>query len=110
MLYKSGSATFEIEPMSEYLSCQLAEKLRMDYVTYDIAYYHDTLISKCALFTSEKAGLAKAHDLLPKGERSVSAMLNYFTAIGSGDNFRRMCTRCADTQHRQAPRQFPERS
>ena len=91
MLYKSGSATFEIEPLSEYLSCQLAEKLRMDYVPYDIAYYHDTLISKCALFTSEKAGLAKAHDLLPKGERSVSAMLNYFTAIGSGDNFRRMC-------------------
>ena len=63
----------------------------MDYVPYDIAYYHDKLISKCALFTSEKAGLAKAHDLLPKGERSVSAMLNYFTSIGSGDSFRRMC-------------------
>lgn len=91
MLYKSGSATFEIEPLSEYLSCQLAEKLHMDYVPYDIAYYHDKLISKCALFTSEKAGLAKAHDLLPKGERSVSAMLNYFTSIGSGDSFRRMC-------------------
>lgn len=66
MLYKSGSATFEIEPLSEYLSCQLAEKLHMDYVPYDIAYYHDKLISKCALFTSEKAGLAKAHDLLPR--------------------------------------------
>ena len=53
MLYKSGSETFEIEPLSEYLSCQLAEKLHMDYVPYDIAYYHNKLISKCALFTGK---------------------------------------------------------
>ena len=91
LLYKSGSATFEIEPLSEYLSCQIAERLQLPHVTYDLAFYHGKLISKCRLFTDEATGLVKAHDVLPKGERTVAAMLDYFASIGSEDAFRRMC-------------------
>ena len=90
-LYKGGSATFEIEPVSEFLAAQPAEALRLTHVAYDLAFYHDKLISKCALFTDEKHGLVKAYDVLPSGDRSLGSMLRYFTRIGSEDMFRRMC-------------------
>jgi len=91
MLYKSGSTTFEIEPLSEYLSCQIAERLYLSYVPYELDFYHEKLISKCRLFTDEATGLVKAYDVLPKGDRTAAAMLNYFSSIGSEDAFRRMC-------------------
>jgi len=91
VLYKSGSTTFEIEPLSEYLACQIADRLHLPFVPYDLNFYHDKLISKCSLFTDEAIGLVKAHHVLPKGERTVSAMLRYFSSIGSEDAFRRMC-------------------
>ena len=90
-LYKTGSNTFEIEPLSEYLASQLAQKICTEAVSYDLAFYHDKLISKCKLFTSEAVGLVKAHDLLKRNQRSVGEMLRYFDSIGSGDAFRRMC-------------------
>lgn len=91
MLYKRGSNTFEIEPLSEFLACQVEQFLHLNYVAYDLAFYHDKLISKCALFTTESVGLVKAHDVLPRGKRSVSSILNYFRKIGVEDQFRRMC-------------------
>ena len=91
MLYKSGSSTFEIEPLSEYLSCQVAQVLHMNHVHYDLDFYHGKLISKCELFTNENIGLLKAHDVLPRDKRSITSMLEYFTDIGSEDEFRRMC-------------------
>ncbi len=90
-LYKTGSNTFEIEPLSEYLASQLAQKMCTEAVSYDLAFYHDKLISKCKLFTSKAVGLVKAHDLLKRNQRSVGEMLRYFDSIGSGDAFRRMC-------------------
>lgn len=90
-LYKSGSNTFEIEPLSEYLASQVEEQLCPDYAPYDLAFYHDKLISKCKLFTSEKEGLVKAYDVLDRKKRTVASMLRYFDSIGSGDAFRRMC-------------------
>lgn len=91
MLYKSGSSTFEIEPLSEYLACQIEKRFHLDYADYDLAFHHGKLISKCELFTSEEVGLVKAHDVIPRGERTLAAMLRYFDGIGAGDQFRRMC-------------------
>ena len=90
-LYTSGSSTFEIEPLSEYLASQLAERICTDAVSYDLDIYHGRLISKCALFTSEGEGLVKAYSVLVRGSRTVAGMLRYFDSIGSGDAFRRMC-------------------
>lgn len=89
-LYKSGSALHEIEPLSEYLASQLAAILCPDAVPYDLAYHHDRLVSKCALFTSEQTGLAKAAAIF-QGERTMPALLGYFASVGSEDAFRRMC-------------------
>ncbi|MBQ8935369.1 MAG: HipA protein [Oscillospiraceae bacterium] len=90
-LYKTGSNTFEIEPLSEFLASQLAQKICPEAVSYDLDFYHGKLISKCKLFTSEAVGLVKAYDVLERNQRSVAEMLRYFESIGSGEAFRRMC-------------------
>lgn len=90
-LYKGGSNHFEIEPLSEYLASQLAERICPECVRYDLAIYHNRLISRCRLFTSEQEGLVKCSDLLPREKHSVRGLLAFFEEIDSGDAFRRMC-------------------
>lgn len=89
-LYKSGSSTYEIEPLSEFLASQLASILCPNYVEYDLGFYHNRLVSKCALFTDEKVGLAKIANLVG-AEKSIAKLLSYYESIGSGEHFRRMC-------------------
>lgn len=89
-LYKSGSALWEIEPLSEFLASQLASAICPHAVRYDLDFHHEKLISKCRLFTNEQVGLAKASAIF-KGEKTIPAMLEYFSSIGSEDAFRRMC-------------------
>ena len=90
-LYKSGSAHYEIEPLSEYLAAQLSERLCREAVPYDMDFYREKLVSKCPLFTSEAVGLAKAGAVFCGEERTIPELLAYFESIGSGDAFRRMC-------------------
>lgn len=90
-LYKSGSALHEIEPLSEYLACQVAAALCPTAVPYDLDFYHGRLVSKCPLFTDEGVGLAKAARVFDGKEKSIPELLAYFESIGGGDAFRRMC-------------------
>jgi len=90
ILYKTGSALYEIEPLSEFLASQISAIICPDSVLYDIDYHHNKLISKCGLFTDESVGLAKAGSLF-QGEQTIPHLLHYFESIGSGDQFRRMC-------------------
>lgn len=89
-LYKGGSALHEIEPVSEFLSAQIAQVLCPNYVSYDLATYHGQLVSKCRLFTNESVGLAKAAAVF-RGEQTIPKLLEYYDSIGGGDDFRRMC-------------------
>ena len=89
-LYKSGSDLHTIEPVSEYLVSQLARRLCKNYVNYDLAVYHDKLVSKCALFTTEATGLAKASAVF-HGEQTLPRLLETCQALGCDNDFRRMC-------------------
>ena len=89
-LYKSGSSLHVIEPVSEFLVSQLARHICPNAVQYDLDLYHDKLVSKCALFTSEASGLAKAGAVF-RGEQTIPRLLDYCQALGSDDDFRRMC-------------------
>ena len=88
-LYKAGSATYELEPLSEYLAAQISSILCPDAVPYDMRFHHGRLVSTCPLFTSESIGLAKTAAITHE-ERSISGLLEYFRSIGSEDAFRRM--------------------
>ena len=90
-LYKSGSAHYEIEPLSEYLAAQLSERLCPGAVSYDMDFYRGKLVSKCPLFTNEAIGLAKAGAVFHGEECTIPELLAFFDGIGSGDAFRRMC-------------------
>ena len=90
-LYKSGSAHYEIEPLSEYLAAQLSNQLCPGAVPYDMDFYREKLVSKCPLFTNEAMGLAKASAVFRGEERTIPELLAFFDGIGSGDAFRRMC-------------------
>lgn len=89
-LCKSGSATFELEPLSESLASQLAAIICNEYVSYDMDFLHGKLVSKCRLFTDEHYGLVKAGRVVTGG-KSIASLLDFFEKIGSGDAFRRMC-------------------
>lgn len=89
-LYKSGSGLYVIEPVSEFLVSQLAERLCPNAVRYDLELYHDKLVSKCPLFTTETTGLAKA-GVVFRGEQTIPRLLAYCRALGSDSDFRRMC-------------------
>ena len=90
-LYKSGSAHYEIEPLSEYLAAQLSSCLCPGAVPYDMDFYHEKLVSKCPLFTDERMGLAKASAAFCGEKRTIPELLAFFEGIGRGDAFRRMC-------------------
>lgn len=89
-LYKSGSGLHVIEPVSEYLVSQIARHICPHAVSYDLAMYHDKLVSRCALFTTEAAGLAKAGAVFG-GEQTIPRILAYAASLGCEDDFRRMC-------------------
>ena len=89
-LYKSGSGLHVIEPVSEYLVSQLAERICPNAVLYDLDRYHDKLVSKCALFTSEATGLAKASAVF-RGELTIPRLLEACRILNCEDDFRRMC-------------------
>ena len=88
-LYKGGSDTYEIEPLSEFLACQLAEQICPLAVHYDLDFYHHKLISKCRLFTDEQRGLIKISDF-PDRPTTISDLLAFYADLGAEDALRRM--------------------
>ena len=89
-LYKGGSGLHVIEPVSEFLVSQLAQYICPNAVRYDLELYHNKLVSKCPLFTTEATGLAKASAVF-RGEQTIPRLLDYCRALGSDSDFRRMC-------------------
>ena len=76
-LYKSGSDTYEIEPLSEFLATQVADILCRNNVKYELTFYHGRLASRCKLFTSEQFGLAKMSTLPISNRRNPAALLKF---------------------------------
>ena len=89
-LYKSGSGLYVIEPVSEFLASQISRKICPNAVSYDLEMYHEKLVSKCALFTTEATGLVKAAAVFP-GEQTVPRLLETCRSFDCEEDFRRMC-------------------
>ena len=58
-LYKASSTEYANggkEAYSEYYMCQIAKTMGFDCIEYDLKKFHETLVSSCKIFTSEKEG------------------------------------------------------
>ena len=65
-LYKAGlswKGQYASEPLSEFYAAQIAEKLNLNYVNYDLEMWLGKLCSVCPLFTSERYSYIAAQRL-----------------------------------------------
>lgn len=69
---------------------QLARRICPNAVQYDLEMYHEKLVSKCPLFTTEATGLVKAGTVF-REEQTIPRLLAYCQAHGGDSDFRRMC-------------------
>ncbi|MBQ7058445.1 MAG: helix-turn-helix domain-containing protein [Firmicutes bacterium] len=83
-LYKGGTegaANAGREPYSEYYACQIAERMGLHGVHYDLENWKDILASKCKLFTDIDTAYIPIGNLIRDG--SIQAVLEYYEGISA---------------------------
>ena len=81
-LYKGGTegaVNAGREPYSEYYACQIAERMGLHAVHYDLENWKDILASKCRLFTDIDTAYIPIGHLVKSG--GIKACLDYYAAI-----------------------------
>lgn len=82
-LYKGGTFGFANsgnEPFSEYYSCQIAEKMGLNAVHYDLEQWMGILASKCKLFTDINTSYIPIGRIVKEG--GIDAVLDYYKKQG----------------------------
>ena len=82
-LYKggtTGAANAGREPYSEYYACQIAERMGLNAVHYDLEYWKDILASRCRLFTDINTAYIPIGSIVKSG--GIRACLEYYEGIG----------------------------
>lgn len=92
-LYKGGTSGFTnsgCEPYSEFYASQIARKMGLDAVSYDLTMWKGILCSKCRLFTDKKTSYVPIGDIVHRG--GILACIKYFDTLGKsfGDAIRSM--------------------
>lgn len=85
----TGARNTGLEPYSEMYASQVADKICLDYVPYEVVKYRGKLASKCPLFTSEQRGFVPIYKCIP-GQPGIRKFMEYFQRYGCEDSFRRM--------------------
>ena len=81
-LYKGGTegaANAGREPYSEYYACQIAEKMGLHAVHYDLENWKDILASKCKLFTDIDTAFVPIGSIVKTG--GIKACIDYYEHI-----------------------------
>ncbi len=81
-LYKGGTegaANTGREPYSEYYACQIAERMGLHCVHYDLENWKDILASKCKLFTDIDTAYIPIGHLVKSG--GIQGCLEYYAGI-----------------------------
>ena len=82
-LYKSGTEGFANagnEPYSEFMASQIAQKMGLHAVTYELENWHGILASKCKLFTNIDTSYIPIGRIVRTG--GIEACLNYYRSLG----------------------------
>lgn len=79
VLYKSGTEgarNLGKEPYSEFLASDIAEKMGLNAISYDLKMWKDRLCSTCILFTSKDLSFISAGQIIKSG--GITAVLEYY--------------------------------
>ena len=82
-LYKGGTegaANTGREPYSEFYACQIAERMGLHAVHYDLENWKDILASKCRLFTDINTSFISIGRIVKGG--GIQACLDFYESIG----------------------------
>ena len=82
-LYKGGTegaANAGREPYSEFYACQIAERMGLHAVHYDLENWKDILASKCKLFTDIDTSYVSIGRIVKSG--GIQACLDFYESIG----------------------------
>ncbi len=85
----SGFANAGFEPYSEKLASDLLDAAGIAHVPYTIERYHDTLASRCPLFTSEEVGFVPMNRFFD-GPFDIEDVLAFCSEHGGDGAFREM--------------------
>ncbi|MDR1855681.1 MAG: XRE family transcriptional regulator [Desulfovibrio sp.] len=84
-LYKGGtigSANSGMEPYSEFYAAQIAERMDINHVHYDLESWKKILASKCKLFTDINTSFIPMWKLLDKDHWNIKSILSYCKGLG----------------------------
>ena len=82
-LYKSGTEGFAnsgLEPYSEYYASQIAQKLELNAISYDLHKWKSRLCSSCTLFTSKKYSFIPTGRLVKEG--GLRSVFDFYETLG----------------------------
>lgn len=82
-LYKggtTGAANTGNEPFSEFYACQIAERMGLTAVHYDLEEWKGILASKCALFTDKDTAFVPIGRVVRAG--GLKACMDYYEQLG----------------------------
>jgi len=82
-LYKGGTqdaANAGNEPYSEVYACQVAERMGLNAVHYELARWKGILASRCRLFTDKNTSFVPIGQLVKSG--GITACIDYYSALG----------------------------
>ena len=91
-LYKGGTSGYANagnEPYSEYYACQIAKKMGLDAVHYDLENWKGILASKCKLFTDINTAFISIGRFVKTG--GLKAVLDYYKELGT-DYYNAVCS------------------
>lgn len=83
-LYKGGTegaSNTGNEPFSEYYACQIAEKMGLHAVHYDLENWKGILASKCKLFTDIETSFVSIGRIVHSG--GIKACMDFYEKLGS---------------------------
>ncbi len=91
-LYKGGSegaSNAGNEPYSEFYACQIADRMGLECVQYDLENWKGILASKCKLFTNIDTSFVPIGRILHKA--TLKTCLDYYQGLGN-DFYEQLCS------------------
>jgi len=79
-LYKAGSGDLKQEPFNEYIASQIADRLNIDHVNYEIKEKNDEIYCKCACMVDNNVEFVNAFGVYLEGEKTDDKYNDYINA------------------------------